>query len=177
MTRMTKIVALMFLWMSVATTVAHAQVKWYTIEEAEVLARKAPRKIFIKVYTNWCGWCKEMDKTSFADPNISKYLNENFYPVLLNAEKKENITFNGKTYKYVTDPNGSYNELAAYFLKNQMVYPTLVFLDENFNLIQGISGYRKPAQFEMIMTYFGENYHKSTPWAKYEKTYKPLSFK
>jgi thioredoxin-related protein len=104
-------------------------------------------------------------------------LNENYYPVLLNAENKSNIAFNGNTYKFVADPKGGYNELAAFWLKSQMVYPTLVFLDENFNLIQGIGGYRKAAQFEMIMTYFGENHHKSTPWAKYEKNYTPLSFK
>ena len=39
-----------------------------------------------------------MDASTFKDPNVAAYLNTNFYPVKLNAETRDTITFNGKTY-------------------------------------------------------------------------------
>ncbi|HCC30278.1 MAG TPA: protein-disulfide isomerase, partial [Marinilabiliales bacterium] len=41
------------------------EVKWYTFQEAVALNAKAPRKIMIDVYTDWCSWCKVMDKETF----------------------------------------------------------------------------------------------------------------
>ena len=36
---------------------------WISFEQAVELQKKEPRKILIDVYTDWCGWCKKMDKT------------------------------------------------------------------------------------------------------------------
>ena len=57
------------------------KVKWYTLEEAQKLNAKNPKKIIIDVYTDWCGWCKKMDQATFGNPAIAKYLNDNYYPV------------------------------------------------------------------------------------------------
>jgi len=73
-------------------------INWLTLEEADSLYEIQKRPIFIDVFTDWCGWCKRMDATTFKDPNIAAYLNTNFYSVKLNAETNETITFNGKTY-------------------------------------------------------------------------------
>ena len=53
-----------------------------------------------------------------------------------------------------------------------MSFPTVVFLDEDFNLIQSIMGYKTPQQFEQIATYFGKDHFKKTPWSSYQKNYK-----
>ena len=39
-------------------TQATAQVNWLTWEEAQERNKKEPRKIFVDVYTQWCGWFK-----------------------------------------------------------------------------------------------------------------------
>jgi thioredoxin-related protein len=149
-------------------------IRWYTMDQLEALEKKEKRKIMIDVYTNWCGWCKYMDKTTFAQQYIAHYINENYYAVKLNAEQRESILFKNRTYKYVTQSNVGFNELAAELLNGQMSYPATIFLDENFNIIQTISGYLKSEQFEIIISYFGEDNYKKIPWTRYEKTYTPM---
>ena len=61
-------------------TQATAQVNWLTWEEAQERNKKEPRKIFVDVYTQWCGWCKKMDKETFSNPEIIKYLNKPLKP-------------------------------------------------------------------------------------------------
>jgi len=73
-------------------------INWVTLEEADSLYKIQKRPIFIDVYTDWCGWCKRMDASTFQDPTVAAYLNANFYAVKLNAETNDTITFNGKTY-------------------------------------------------------------------------------
>ena len=63
------------------------EVKWMTWEEAAAANDKQPKKIFVDVYTNWCGWCKKMDASTFKETDVVKILNEKFYPVKLNAEQ------------------------------------------------------------------------------------------
>jgi len=36
-------------------------VMWYSWEEAVEANKEEPRKFFVDVYTDWCGWCKRMD--------------------------------------------------------------------------------------------------------------------
>src|SRR6187431_1530392 len=75
-------------------------IKWLSISEAEKLAKDEPRKIIVDIYTDWCGWCKRMDNSTYKDPKVVEYINKNFYAVKFNAETKNEITFQGKTYTY-----------------------------------------------------------------------------
>ncbi|MFT5020820.1 MAG: thioredoxin-related protein, partial [Polaribacter sp.] len=124
-------------------TIAQEQeIKWVSLEEAEALRRTEPRKIMIDVYTDWCGWCKRMDKTTFADAKLVEYVNTNYYAVKLDAEQREPITLGGKTYEYVAHGKRGYNQIAKELLQDKMSYPTVVFLDEDMNMIQPLSGFR-----------------------------------
>lgn len=172
-----QIIFIITLFVTSCFTSTYAQVesiRWYSIEQAEALLKKEKRKIFIDVFTSWCGVCKNMDNATFTQQHIVRYLNENYYPVKLDAEQRNDINFKSKTYHFVTQSNVGFNELAAEFLKGQLSFPTIVFLDEHLNLIQAIQGFRPPEQFEKIMTYFGEDNHKKVPWNKYEKSYQPI---
>ena len=72
------------------------EINWISIEEAEIANKKEPRKVFIDVYTDWCGWCKKMDASTFEDPQIIKYLNENYYCVKLDGEDKNTYSQQGR---------------------------------------------------------------------------------
>jgi len=161
-----------------AMSLAQSPVKWYTFEEALALQQEEQRKIVIDVYTEWCGWCKRMDKSTFQKAHIANYLNEKYYPVKLDAEQKESIDFGGQKFNYVEQEKGrSYHEFALALTRGQLSYPTLVFIDENMSIIQSIPGFRTAQEFEIIMTYFGDNKHKDEPWSSYQKSYVPMRIK
>ena len=146
-------------------------VEWMTFEEAVEKSKTTKKKIFIDVYTDWCGWCKVMDKNTFSQPEIAKYLNENFYPVKLNAEQKEDIEFRGYTFKFIARGKKGYHELAASLLQNKLSFPTVVFLDEDFKMLQPLPGYHKPDFFEKVVKYYGGNHFKDTDWKAWEEDF------
>lgn len=157
---------------------AAAQVKWLTFEEAVKKSKTEKRKIFIDLYTDWCGWCKVMDKNTFTDPVVAKMLNENFYPVKFNAEQREDVVFNGHTFKFVASGRGGYHELAASLLNNKLSYPNFVFLTEEFHLIpmipgyNSLPGYRKPEEFHLFLSYAAEEQYKKMQLEEYQKIYR-----
>ena len=69
------------------TSPEEVAIKWYTWDEAIALNAKNPKKIFIDLYTEWCGYCKKMDANTFKDPEVAKYMNEHFYAVKFDAEQ------------------------------------------------------------------------------------------
>ena len=70
-------IALVLLLLSFGVT---AQVNWYTFEEAFEAQKVNPKPIMVDAYTVWCGPCKLLDKNTFANKDVSEYLNANFYP-------------------------------------------------------------------------------------------------
>ncbi len=147
------------------------EVKWYTFEQAIELTRNEPRKLVVDVYTDWCVWCKVMDKNTFNNALIADYLNRNYYPVKLNAEQKENITVGETTFKFVAQGSRGYHELAAALLSGNMGYPSVVFLDEQIRIIQPLQGYIRARQFDEIMRFIGEEHYKTRTWEEFIKTY------
>jgi len=92
--------------------------------------------------------------------------------VKFNAEQRESVVFSGTTYKFVESGNSGYHELAVALLNKKMSYPTVVFLDENFGMIQPLPGYLKPEEFHPIIQFIGEDHYKTVKWTDWQTTYK-----
>ncbi len=146
-------------------------IQWLTVAEATEKMKSQKRKIFVDVYTDWCGWCKKMEQSTFENRAVVKYISENYYAIRFNAEQKEDVVWNGKTYKFKTVGNRGYHELAAEWMGGRMSYPTTAYIEDDFSLIQAIPGYLEAEKFEAIINYFGSNSHKKTPWESYEKNF------
>ncbi|MEZ5046786.1 MAG: DUF255 domain-containing protein [Chitinophagaceae bacterium] len=147
-----------------------AGIQWLTLSEVEAKMKTEPRKVYVDIYTDWCYWCKVMEKKTFANKQVIDYLNKNFYCVRINAESADSIYFQGKKYGRV--PNSKVNDLAAQWMNDQLSYPTSIFFEENFANRQPVPGYLELANMEMILTYLGENKQKTIPWDQYSKTFK-----
>lgn len=147
------------------------KVNWMTWEEAIVRSSQEQKMIFVDIYTDWCGWCKRMDKNTFQQPEIASYINKYYYAVKFDAEYKSSIELKNKVYNYVKNGRRGYHELAATITYGRLSFPTIVFLDKDMNVIQPISGYQDPKSFSMIMKYFAQGYYKTTPWDIYQVNY------
>ena len=143
------------------------EINWLTIEEAEAANKNEPRKILIDVYTDWCGWCKKMDATTFEDKNIVEYLNKNYYCVKLDGEDKDILVFKGVEFNFVNEGRRGYHELAAGFLQGKMSYPSLVFLNEDLTVLQVMNGFRTSNELLPIITFLGDNAYKEISWTEY----------
>ena len=155
------------------TVLKKEQIRWYSFTEAYDLNKKKPKRIFVDVYTDWCGWCKKMDATTFVHPEIVKYMNDNFYCVKMNAEMKDTLVIDGVTFVNQNPSSGrSSHQLAIELLRGKMSYPSYVFLNEKSQLLTVVPGYQQAKEFEAIIHYFGEGAYNGTEWEAYRTSFK-----
>lgn len=139
--------------------------------------QQQPKKVIVDMYTGWCGWCKKMDAETYTNPSVVKYINNNYYALKLDAERRDTINFQGKQYFFV--PEYKTNGFALELLKDhlarggQLMYPQTVIMMENFQNPNPISGYLTVPQIEPVLTYFGDNAYRRQSWDQYSKTYQP----
>lgn len=122
------------------TISVHAQdkIEWMKFEDAIAASEKNPKMLLVDVYTDWCGWCKKMDKETFTDPSVIAYVNKGFYAVKLNAEdKNRSFDFQGKTFTEA--------QMAAAMRVNS--YPNFVIIEPSLQNITQLSGYRPAKEF------------------------------
>ena len=147
------------------------KINWMTFQEAVELNKTAPKKIFIDMYTDWCGWCKKMDQTTFQNPEVVAYMNDNYYAVKFDAEMNDTIVFGGYTFVNEGGTNGrkGTHQLAAALLQGRLSYPSYVFMNEQNQLITVAPGYMEANEFLPILKYIGTNAYLKQSFKDYIK--------
>jgi len=159
--------------------VSAQKINWITMNEALEAQKENPKKIFVDVYTDWCGPCKLLDRNTFQNKDVANYINKHFYAVKFNAEGTEKVTYKDFTY---TNPN--YKEgkrgrnsqhLFAHALKIR-AYPSMVFFDEDAEIISPVTGYKSPQQLEVYLKMVATNDYKEVTtqkaWKEYQSNFK-----
>ncbi len=113
-----------------ATSSFAEEVNWVTTYDAALKqAGETGKPIMIDFYTDWCGWCKRLDKDTYTDAAVVKK-SEEFINAKIHAEKdKRSAKLHGVS-----------------------SFPTIVFLDSNGKEIWRVAGYKNGPQFlqEMV---------------------------
>lgn len=150
-----------------------AEIKWYSLDEAQKLCDASPRKIFLDISTSWCGWCKVMDANTFKNPTIAKYMNEHYYCVHFDAETRDTVIFNGQKF-WNRGPEGqrSANDFAITVLQGRLSYPSFVFISKDRQRFTIMQGYMAPEQFEPYIHYYGEDKEETMSWDDFIKQFK-----
>lgn len=156
-----------------------AKINWMSMEEVQQAMKNEPRKVVIDVYTNWCGPCKMMMKNTFTDSKVIAYINKHYYAVKFNAEGSDEVTFKGTTYKNPSyDPNRANSRngtheftMAVAPVNGRVAYPTLVYMNESFEILTPVQGYLQPQQILPILSYFGEDAYKTMNWETFSASY------
>lgn len=130
-----------------AADVRTDEIGWMSWDEAVAAHQQNPKMVFIDVYTDWCGWCKVMDKKTFTDPQVIQYINQHFYPVKFNAENEPNITFQGQEFKVIQGGRRGIHTLAYALLEGKMSYPAYVFLNSDLKRVNISRGFQPADQF------------------------------
>ena len=113
----------------VALPGARAEVKFTSDTKAALSqAAKGRKLVMVDVYTDWCGWCKKLDKDVYARPDVTDAVKKNFVALKVNPEK---------------------SKANADFVKKYGVrgFPTIIFLDSKGKEVHRIVGYREHANF------------------------------
>ena len=146
------------------------EINWLTLEEAQKRYENEPRPVIIDLYTNWCYWCKVMDKKTYSNKNVVAYINKNFYAVKVNAETKETIEWKNKNYFY--NPQNKMNDFALYVTNGQLGFPTTIIFSQLQMEPAAIPGFMTPKEIESILKYFGEGLYKTQNYMEFAKTFK-----
>ncbi len=131
-------------------------INWHSINELDSLLAKGDRPVLIDTYTDWCVWCKHMNKTTFSKPPIINYINNTFYAVKFDAESTDTIKFKDKIYVNRRVGRRSTHDFARELLDGRLSYPTLVYFDRKGNKMVA-PGYKEPKDLEYFLIYFAEN--------------------
>jgi len=138
-------------------------VKWMSLEEAMKKMESQPKPMLVDFYTDWCGWCKTMMKTTYANPDLANYINTYFYPVKFDAEGKDTIEYLGEKYYPVSKQPKTTHPLAAKLLNNKLMYPTTIFYNgydkekKEFKMSMVAGGYLEQVKLEPILVFILEN--------------------
>jgi thioredoxin-related protein len=139
---------------------APSAIVWHSFDEGVVLARQENKKILVDAYTDWCVWCKKMDKEVYTDGAVGKAMASNFIAVKLNAESQKSVTVDG----------AQMNEASLARDMGVTGYPTIVFLDPAAKPITKISGYMEPNEFTNVLRFIGEDHYKTKSFQDYKNS-------
>ena len=157
--------------LSISNNFYGQSINWVDISEVEELVKNNPKPVFMDIYTSWCGWCKRLDQTTFKDPQIVQYLNQNYYAVKYNAERKDTVLFQGKEYinRAIGKSRRPTHDLTRVVMKGSSGYPTMVVFDKELNLDTkvNLSGFRTAQQLAPLLVYLKEELNKVTAWPEF----------
>lgn len=111
-----------------AAPIPNDEPKVFSTLPFEAALQKAGREkklVFIDFFATWCGPCKMLDKTTWRDPKVTKWLETNTVPLKIDAEKEA-----GLAQRY-----------------GVRAYPTMVFIKADGTVLDRIIGYHPPERF------------------------------
>ncbi|HWF43660.1 MAG TPA: thioredoxin fold domain-containing protein [Candidatus Kapabacteria bacterium] len=147
-----------------ANTVSSSNAKldapfFVSFEDAFARAKDENKLVMVDVYTDWCGWCKRLDKDVYTDPAVQQEVSKYFTAVKLNAESNAQHTFAGK-------PQSETELAQSWGVKG---FPTILFLTPDEKVVQIIPGYVPAKDFVSALKFIGTGAYKTQDFESWKK--------
>lgn len=146
-----------------------AKVSWQPTDVVTSQWNENKKPILIDIFTDWCHYCKVMEKTTYSNDSVAGYLNDHFYMAKVNAESKTPFNWMGKVYEYI--PKYKVNQLAIDLTRGNMVYPSTIIIPVTGEP-QVIGGALSVQEMEQILKYFANGHYGKTDWNDFIKNFK-----
>lgn len=134
-----------------------SSIAWHGFDEGMALAAKENKKVLVDVYTDWCVWCKKMDKEVYTDMKVVEILKANFIAVKLNPEVQQDVSFNNERV------NGGRFAQAM----GVSGYPSTLIFGGDGTPITKIDGFQQAQQFATLLTFIGEDHYKTKSFQQF----------
>lgn len=133
------------------------KLEWLAFDAATEKAAKQNKHMIVDIYTTWCGWCRVMERETYANPEVAAYLSENFVLAKVNGESPNLLHWNGEQL--------SERQFAR---KVQVTgYPATYFLKPNAELLGGVPGFIRPPDFMIYSRYVATRWYEKGPIQSY----------
>ena len=126
-----------------------AKIEWKNFNDGLAVAKSQKKKILVDVYTDWCGWCKKMDKEVYSDDAVVSILKSKFVAVKLNAESDGRLTYN----------NQSFTQAEFSQALGVTGYPATAFFGIDSKPITVVPGYIEAKRFAQILRFIGDDHY------------------
>lgn len=157
-----------------STTITTAKINWIDIKDCIELMKTNPKKIFLFVASEYSNVSKIMLSSTIRHPVIADYINNNYYPVKINYDMKDTLTFSdGAVFTNEGKVKGYPHKFVLALLQPELRFPAVVFFDEDFKLLNIQRAYVPTIVLEKILDYFGADHYKNqVDWIKFNENYK-----
>ena len=108
-------------------------ITWYDYDVGLAKAKAEDKHVFINFTTSWCGYCKKMNKSTFKDPEVVKYMDSNFVTVMVDGDSRHELDIDG--FK-ITERQLSRQEYQV------GSYPTYYFVKPDGEKLGALRGYQ-----------------------------------
>lgn len=138
-------IASVIIFLTASSFTPAEELKWFDFNEGYDLAKKKNKIMLVDVYTDWCGWCKVMDRDTYAKKSVIDLINKDFVAIKFNPEKR-GVTYNFEGRNYTGQ------ELAAAISNNQLSgYPTTIFLYPKEKKMDVVGGFQNEQNFKAVL--------------------------
>jgi thioredoxin-related protein len=105
-------------------------IRWQPdVHTGQRVSQETHKPMLLVVGANWCTWCRKLEQTTLSDARLDNYINANFVPIHLDADRDSRMV----------------QALHAESL------PTAVILSPNDDLLGRITGYKDVAGYQAAL--------------------------
>jgi thioredoxin-related protein len=84
----TILILMLFCTASMADSRENTAINWRGFDAAQKQSNPQNKKYFIYFFSDHCGYCRKLEQKAFTNSDIIRYINENFVPVRVNADRE-----------------------------------------------------------------------------------------
>ena len=163
------------------------EVQWHKFDDAIQAAQVTNKHIMVDVYTDWCGWCKKLDRETYASLEVRAVLAESYVSVKVKGDsgkrlktQSHTVSEDGQTrlqFVRTDEPTLSEKQLTKSIWQatgSRGGFPTIAFLTPDGQLLTGFSGYVDAAKFHNMINFIKDNLYEVMSYQDYLESLKKV---